>query len=68
MNISEVIKLYRQRKGLSQPDMAKLAGVHPVTLARWEAGAIPSAVVKLLHVILELDIDLKLLDMEVSQQ
>jgi transcriptional regulator with XRE-family HTH domain len=41
--IIEAIKTYRLNHGLSQKKMAKLLGIDPTTLARWEKGkAAPS--------------------------
>ena len=35
-SLGEMIKLYRKTNGLSQKKFAKLLGVDPTTLARWE--------------------------------
>ncbi len=37
-SISEAIKAYRLRHGLSQKKFAKILGIDPTTLARWEKG------------------------------
>jgi len=35
------IKRHRRRLGLSQVELAQRLGVHPLTVSRWERGAVP---------------------------
>jgi len=45
------VKRLREQLGLTQPELAKEIGVHPITVSRWETGArsIPEPVAKLLQ-------------------
>lgn len=39
-NLAEYLRLLRQSRGLSIRCLAQMAGVHPSTLSRWEAGVV----------------------------
>jgi transcriptional regulator with XRE-family HTH domain len=59
MSISDNIKKYRKKKGLSQDKLAKLADVTHTTLVKLESGANDNPTVKtLLKIAMALGIDL----------
>ena len=66
-DIKVVSKLaeYRKRKGLSQDDLAKVSGLTKTTIQNWENGRNLGAVIRVLKVCQELDVDVRdLFDIE----
>jgi transcriptional regulator with XRE-family HTH domain len=60
-NVKVVSKLseYRRRKGLSQDDLAKLSGLTKTTIQNWENGRNLGAVLRILKVCQELNVDIR---------
>ncbi|MFB2769823.1 helix-turn-helix transcriptional regulator [Pelatocladus sp. BLCC-F211] len=50
---------YRKLKGLSQDDLAKLSGLTKTTIQNWENGRNLGAVIRVLKVCQELDVDIR---------
>ncbi len=56
--ISKLSK-YRKNKGLSQDDLAKLSGLTKTTIQNWENGRNLGAVLRVLKVCQELNVDIR---------
>jgi transcriptional regulator with XRE-family HTH domain len=50
---------FRKLKGLSQDDLAKLSGLTKTTIQNWENGRNLGAVIRVLKVCQELDVDIR---------
>ncbi len=50
---------YRKRKGLSQDDLAKMSGLTKTTIQNWENGRNLGAVIRVLKVCQELEVDIR---------
>ena len=60
-DITVVSKLseYRKRKGLSQDELARLSGLTKTTIQNWENGRNLGAVLRVLKVCQELNVDIR---------
>jgi transcriptional regulator with XRE-family HTH domain len=60
-DIKVVSKLaeYRKRKGLSQDELAKVSGLTKTTIQNWENSRNIGAVIRVLKVCQELDVDIR---------
>ena len=58
-NVTSKVAEYRKRKGLSQDDLAQMSGVTKTTIQNWENGRNLGAVLRILKVCLELDVDIR---------
>lgn len=50
---------YRKNKGLSQDELAKISGLTKTTVQNWENGRNLGAVIRVLKVCQELDVDIR---------
>jgi transcriptional regulator with XRE-family HTH domain len=65
VKVTSKLAEYRKSKGLSQDELAKVSGLTKTTIQNWENGRNLGAVVRVLKVCQELDVDIReLFEME----
>jgi DNA-binding XRE family transcriptional regulator len=59
LSVTSKLSEYRKRKGLSQDELAQTVGLTKTTIQNWENGRNLGAVLRVLKVCHELDVDIR---------